>query len=302
MKVKALVKNIGKTVYDNRSNIEFVTGGVCIAVGTGMIMSKAEDAVEVKHDFEAAKKTIELKDEHEDWDDVKDRNKACRKMYKDAIVGYGKAYGPGLAVESAGLVLMGISHATDRAEIASISAALASTTLEFANYRQRVKDEFGEEKEEQIYLGGVKEVVENDGTVSIDEDTLPSHTIAFTRSNPHWSDDEGTNFDFVENIQRWLNIQLQKEGIIYENDIRRALGAKVDPRAEGYGITAVDDDGNTNYIDLGIYRDTGRAITFRDGKLVEMLFVLNNMEPRINKKTYRLLKYYRDWDCELVEQ
>lgn len=299
MKIKALAKAAGKTLWEHRSDIEFVSGMGATIVGTGMIMSKAEEAVEVKKDMEFQAKAIELKDQNNDWDGDGERTKACLKLGKDTALGYAKCYGPGVAVEVGGLILMGISKATDKKNIAVTSAALASTTLEFANYRQRVREEFGDEKDEQLYLGKTSEVVNEDGTTSIDEEKLPSHTIAFTRENAHWSDDTGVNFDFVENIQRWMNIKLQKEGVVYENDIRRALGVKVDPRAEGYGITAVDDDGNTNFIDLGIYRDTGRAVTFRDGKPTEMIFVLNNMEPRINTKLYRLMKYHRDWDCEL---
>lgn len=301
MKLKALVKSVGKTLWDNRSNIEFVTGNLMVVGGTAMIISKAEDAVEVKHEYEFAKKTIELKDENNDWESDKERKKACFDAIATAGKGYAKCYGPGALVEIGGLTLMAISKATDRKELAITSAALASTAMEFANYRKAWQEEVGVEKEEQVYLGSVKEIVNEDGSTSIDTDTLPSHAIPFTRDNAHWSDDLGVNFDFAENIQRWLNIKLQKEGVIYENDIRRAIGAKVDPKAEGWGITAVDDEGNTNYIDLGIYRDTGRAIKFRDGEPTEMIFVLNNMEPRVNTKLYRLMKYYRDWDCELTD-
>lgn len=299
MKIKALAKSIGKTIWDQRSNIEFVAGNLMVVGGTAMIMTKAEDAVEVKHEYEFAKKSIELKDENNDWEGDKERKKECFDAAKNAAVGYAKCYGPGLAVEAGGLVLMAISKATDRKELAVTSAALASTAMEFANYRQKVRDEFGAEKDEQLYLGSVKKIVNEDGSTSIDADSMPSHAIPFTRDNVHWSDYLGVNFDFAENVQRWMNMKLQKEGVIYENDIRRALGAKIDPRAEGWGITAVDDDGNTNFIDLGIYRDTGRAVSFRDGQPVEMIFVLNNMEPRVNTKLYRLMKYHRDWDCEL---
>lgn len=299
MKFKALAKVVGTKIWENRSNIEFGVGILGTAVGTGMIMSKAEDAVEVKHDIERQVKEIQLRDEHDDWDSNNERTKACLKVAKDAATGYTKCYGPGVAVEVGGLILMGISHATDRKELAVTSAALASTAMEFAQYRQRVKEELGTAKEEELYLGKNAEIVNEDGTTSIDADALPMFALPFTKDNPHWSDDEGLNFDFWENLQRWMNIKLQKEGIVFWNDIRRASGNKVDPKADGWGITAVDDDGNTNYIDLGIYRDTGRATSFRDGKPTEMIFVVSGMEPNIASKTYRLFKYYRDWDCEL---
>ena len=156
MKFKALVKSIGTTIYNQRSNIEFVAGNLMVVGGTAMIMTKAEDAVEVKHEYEFAKKSIELKDENNDWENEKERKKECFDAAKNAAVGYAKCYGPGLAVEAGGLVLMAISKATDRKELAVTSAALASTAMEFANYRQKVRDEFGDEKDEQLYLGSAR--------------------------------------------------------------------------------------------------------------------------------------------------
>lgn len=300
MKVKWLLKKIGTTIYDNRSNIEFAAGTLMVIAGTGMVISKAEEAVEVKGEMERQIKDIELKDEYEDWDNNRQRTQACLKMARETIKGYVKVYGPGLAVEVGGLTLMGISHATDRKEIATVSAALASTALEFANYRARVKEELGEEKDEEFLMG--KPVVEEkDGKVTITPAANPKHSFMFDNTNPNHSGDPMMDLDYLENHERWLNMRLQKEGILWENDIRRDIKAEIDPEADGWGITAVDDDGNTNYISFGLNKNTERAKAFREGKTDSFLIILDNMEPNISKKMYRLMKYHRDWDCELVQ-
>ena len=299
MKIKALAKTVGATLWEHRADIEFITGTGLVMAGSVVAMTKAEDAVEVKHEYEDAKKRIELKDENDDWDDNKQRSKACFDATKNAVVGYGKVYALPIGMQAAGFTLQTIAHKSQKAQITTLTTNLAAEVAAFAAYRQNVRDEEGAEKDEKYLLGNKAEVVDADGKVSINEDALPLHTIAFTRDNPYWSEDPGMNYDFVENQQIFLNMRLQKEGVLYENDIRRALKCKVDPSAEGYGITAVDDNGNTNYIDLGINRDTGRAAAFRDGTPTEMIFVLNNMEPKVNTKLYRLMKYHRDWDCEL---
>ena len=300
MKVKWLLKKISTTIYDNRSNIEFAAGTLMVIAGTAMVISKAEKAVEVKDEMDRKIKNIELKDEYEDWDSKSQRTKECVKMAKETAIGYLKVYGPGLAVEVGGLTLMGISHATDRKEIATVSAALASTALEFANYRARVKEEFGEEKDEEFLMG--KPVVEEkDGKVTITPATIPKHSFMFDSKNPNHSGDPMMDLDYLENHERWLNMRLQKEGILWENDIRRDIKADIDPEADGWGITAVDDDGNTNYISLGLNKNTERAKAFREGKTDSFLIILDNMEPNISKKMYRLMKYHRDWDCELIQ-
>lgn len=312
---KWLMKSIGHTIYENRSNIEFVAGNVMVVAGTGMIMAKAEDAVEVKREMEYQIKQIELRDENDDWDSNSERTKACLAMAKDTGVGYVKCYGPGLAVEVGGLVLIGVSKATDRKEIATVSAALASTTMEFMNYRKAVREDRGEEKDLE-YLTKLtgeerKQLVESDGSIKTNS-PLPKHSALFGAdcNNPNNDGDPGMALDFLENHERWLNVRLQKEGIIWENDIWRDLGFRPDQNSaikklfcesEGYGITAVDDEGNTNYISLGFRRNTPDAQAFRDGKTSDFLIILDNMEPCIGKKLYRLMKYHNDWDCELDE-
>lgn len=299
MKVKLLLKKVGTVIYDNRSNIEFAAGTLMVVAGTVMVIRKAEEAVEVKGEMERQIRNIELKDEYEDWDSNHQRTQACLKMARETVGGYLKAYGPGLAVEVGGLALMGISHATDRKEIATVSAALASTAMEFANYRKRVREELGDEKDEEFLMG--KPVVEEkDGKVTVSPETMPSHSYLFsTDTNTNCSGESMMDIDFLENHERWLNIRLQKEGILWENDIARDIGFKANPDADGWGITAVDDDGNTNYISLGLNKNTQRAKDFREGKTDQFLIVLDNMEPGISKKMYRLFKYHNDWDCAL---
>ena len=301
MKVKWFFKRVGNYIYNNRSNIEFAAGTLLVIAGTAIVISKAEEAVEVKGEMERKIRNIELKDEYEDWDSKSQRTKECVKMAKETAVGYLKAYGLGIAVEAGGLALMGISHATDRKEIATVSAALTSTALEFANYRKRVREELGEEKDEEFLMG--KPVVEEkDGKVTITPESAPSHSYLFSQdTNSNCSGESMMDIDFLENHERWLNIRLQKEGILWENDIARDIGFKANPDADGWGITALDDEGNTNYISFGLNKNTERARAYRDGKTNSFLIVLDNMEPGVSKKMYRLFKYHNDWDCAIRE-
>lgn len=301
MNIKWLLKRIGAVLYDNRSNIEFAAGTIMVVAGTGMVISKAEKAVEVKNEYEYQAKMIELKDENDDWDSKSQRTRDCLKVGKDTAIGYLKVYGPGLAVEVGGLALMGISHATDRKEIATVSAALASTVLEFANYRQRVVEEQGEAKDEEYLTGQTqkksnKKKKEDEEPVKIDH--LPDHSFIFDETNDNFEKDAIMNRDFLEDHEHWLNEKLWKEGFLMENDIRRDVGAPIDPNAVTYGITAVDENGNRNYISFGIDRNTERARAFREGRERSFLVILNNMEPNILKKLYRLNKYHKDIQIE----
>lgn len=302
MKAKWLLKKIGTTIWDHRSDIEFVVGTGMVITGTGMIISKAEDATEVKHEVEYKKKIVELTDEDDGWESQSERTKACFDVFKTGLVGYAKAYAPGAAVEVGGLILMGISKATDKKEIAVTSAALASTTAEFMNYRKNVINELGEEKDEMFLTNAITETVKDENgkeTEVVKPTHLPDHSFLFDETNCNYDKRGFSNLEFLEDHERWINDRLWTEGFLYENDIRRDVNAPIDPDADGWGITAVDENGNRNYISYGIHKNTERAEAFRDGSEKSFLIILNNMEPNVTKKLYRLNKYHDHNDIQV---
>lgn len=307
MKIKWLAKKVGTKIWENRSNIEFIAGNIAVAVGTGMVISKAEEATEVKHEMERQIKEIELADEADGWEDNHERAKACFNMAKSTALGYAKVYGPGIAVEAGGLVLMGISHVTDRKEIAAKSVALASLATQFYNYRENVRKELGEAKDEEFLIGKPETIVTTDenGKQVTEEKPLviPDHSFIFDEHNPNFEKEGFMNLDFLTDHERWLNEKLWNEGLLWENDIRRDIGEAIDPNASAgdWGITAVDDNGNRNYISFGINKNTERAQSFRDGSEKAFLVILNNMEPNISKKLYRLNKYHMDYSIQQAQ-
>ncbi|MBO7452226.1 MAG: hypothetical protein J6U54_18010 [Clostridiales bacterium] len=295
MNAKWLLKRVGTAIYNNRSNIEFAVGTGLVVVGTGMMVSNAEEVVEVKKDLEQQRERIRLTDESDGWKDDKARGRACYNLATSAIKGYGKALGPGAAVEAGGLALMGISHATDRKEIAVGAAALTSLAAQFESYREACRADQGDEKDEEYLLGTVKEVeMKDDGTTESKTTVtkVAPHTIMFDESNPNWEKADFANYEYLSNHLRWLNERLWREGVLFGNDIRRDIGEGIDANACDWGITAMDDDGNRQWLSFGIEKNTERAQAFRDGKERSFVIVLN-VEPQVNKKLYRLKKYLR---------
>lgn len=296
MKIKWLLKEIGATLWDHRADIEFVVGTGLVATGSVIAMTKAEDAVEVKHKVEYEIKVIELKDENNDWDSKGEKRKECAKMVKDAVVGYTKVYALPIGMQVAGFTLQTISYKTQKAQIATLATNLAAETMAFAAYRQNVINDLGEEKDEEYLLGVEKEIVNEDGkeVEKVYATRRPDHSFLFDETNPNYKKEGFSNLEFLEDHERWLNDRLWTEGFLWENDIRRDVDAPIDPNAESYGITAVDENGNRNYISFGIQKNTERARVFREGTEKSFLIILNNMEPNITKKLYRLNKYHKD--------
>lgn len=291
MNIKATLKNLGGIIYRNRSNIEFVGGLLLEIGGTALIVSKAKRAAEISQHCSWRMDDMRIADEKNAWESPEERKEERRDIFKYAVTEYTKCYGVAFGMVAGGMALTVVSKVTDNNTISDAYALAASTAAIFSQYRQRVIEDQGEEKD-QLYLFGPQAVtveVDKDGNVIQKTEpiedingkvNLPPHCMIFDEANPNWEKDPIANKDFLENHQRWLNQKLQAEGFLWENDIRRDLSFPLVKCGWTSGIFATDVDGNTNYLDLGLGVMNPAAQRFRDG--VEPSIILQpNLENNI---------------------
>ena len=298
MNFKKAVKSVCAIAYRNRAKIETVAGIGFVALGTGLIISKAKQAADVSYEIEARYDDIHKKDATDGWVDKKERSKDVRDVLKYAVVGYTKAYWPGIGCELVGLTLIAISDITQTKELQATSALLAATSATLSAVKERVIADQGEEKWQEYLLGPQYTTVDvlPDGTVvqttePLDNPNagagLPPHCFFFDECNcPNtWEKDPLMNRDFLENHLHWINERLWVEGFLFENDIRRDLGAPIVKSGWTSGIFAEDKNGNRNYISFGLDAKNPAAQRFRDGIEPSILIQLNvedNIIDQIN--------------------
>lgn len=286
MNVKRVFKSLWASAYANRATIETVGGLVAIAVGTGIIISKAKEAADVSYELESMFDDIHKKDATNGWADKKERSKAVRGALIYGAKGYSKAYWLGITFELVGGTLIGISDITQAKELSATSTLLAATSATLSAVKERVIADQGEEKWQEYLLGPQFTTVDvmPDGTViqttnpldnPNEEVGLPPHCFFFDEANINWEKDPRANRDFLEAHLRWLNDKLWAEGFLFENDIRRDLGAPIVKSGWTSGIFAEDAEGNRNYISFGLDAKNPRAQAFRDGIEPTILIQLN---------------------------
>lgn len=285
MKVKATIKTILAVAYKNRAKIETIAGMVLIGVGTGVIISKAREAAEVSYEVEGRFNDIHRIDAEDGWESKKERSKEVRSTLKYAAAGYAKTYGLAIGLELVGGTLIAISDITQAKELSATSALLATTSATLSAVKQRVIEDQGEEKWQEYLLGPQFTTVDvmPDGTVVQTTEPLnqtegfPPHCFFFDEVNcpDNWEKDPLMNRDFLENHLRWLNERLWVEGFLFENDIRRDIGAPIVKSGWTSGIFATDKDGNRNYLKFGLDAKNERAQAFRDGREPSILIQLN---------------------------
>lgn len=296
MNLKATLKTLGAMAYKNRAKIETVTGLVAIAVGTGIIISKAKQAADVSYELENKFDYIHRVDAAEDWVDKKERSKAVREAIIFGAKGYTKAYWLGITFELVGCTLIAISDITQAKELSATSALLAATSATLSAVKERVIADQGEEKWQEYLLGPQFTTVDvmPDGTViqttePVDNPNrganLPPHCFMFDEHNPNWERDPRWNRDFLENHERWLDQKLEAEEFLFENDIRRDLGEEITKSGWTSGIFAwkidpVTGDKVRNHLSLGLDAKNPRAQAFRDG-IEPSIVIQPNVEDNI---------------------
>lgn len=307
MGFKAFCKRVGVVVYKHRADIEFVAGLTLVGVGTGMLIKDANKISQAfwahnhrMNEIEEFDK-VDEEDPGAGWRDEKERKEFVRADIKYTVKDLAKTVGKDVTVIVAGEVLQGISHMSLNKQLANATILAANLSTAYANLKQRVIEDQGEDKLDEYLYGPVtggpvakKVVVDEKGNVTEETkliyDTnkdvcLPPHCFFFDESSTKFSKSRGVNRDTVHNLQVWLDQRLGVEGFLFENDIRREFGIPIVECGWTSGIMAYDKDGNRNHLSFGLerIREGSPEQRFLDGDEYVCLIRLNVEDDILSK-------------------
>lgn len=192
-----------------------------------------------------------------------DYNKALTKAYVNRAYQVTKLYTPALSVGMVGIGCLLGSHGIMNRRNVAMAAAVKAVESSFAQYRERVVDEFGEEKDKELRFGIVeKEIPTFDsegnqtGTQKMMEVThgkFSDYARCFEGTNDNWSKIPGANQLFLTQQQNWLNDRLRARGYVFLNDVYKALGFPATPAGQIVGWLWKDhEDSKDGFIDFGL--------------------------------------------------
>lgn len=274
MKMPAKLATFGKKVLvklDKHSpEILMVSGVACIVGGTILackatlhveeIMEERENSLsDIERALEDTDGNYNYTDEmfHQDIRTLKVRTAA--KLVKNYV-------------PSVGLITLGVgcflgSYGILKKRNVALTAAYNALTTAFSNYRTRVIEELGEEKDKEFYYGKKEkkqvvdpetgEIVEKD-ILNTDGYTSPYHKF-FDESSQYFVRNATQNLFFLTNQQNWANDKLKQQGCLFLNEVYDMLGL---PRTQIGAIVGwiYGKDGKDNYVDFG-FRDITREKT-----------------------------------------
>lgn len=172
-----------------------------------------------------------------------------------------RLYAPtGIVLVASVAALIG-SHMILRGRYITAVTAYAGLDKAYSNYRGRVIEEFGEEKDREFRQGiRNEELTETMADGKTKKTTVK--TLATGEGNPYsfffgehstiWEKTPAANFLTVSSIQQLANLRLQTEGYLFLNDVLDMFGL---PKTRvGAEVGWVLDGDGDNQIDFGIFK------------------------------------------------
>lgn len=224
----------------------------------GAIILACKSTTKLNDTMKEANKEIErVKNDSPD-----DKGKLFKTYIKGALK-LVKLYAPAALLYSVSTACNWGSYSSMRKNNAALAATCASLSNSLLEYRKRVKEKIGEDKEQDIY-GNAYEETKDSGKVS-HPDTRFDTSVLFCEDSVHWLKDSESNISFVLTVQAMFNRMLPIKRVVFLYDVYKALGINLASLSENkikmsklYGwIYDPSDSTRANYIDFGISDSLG---------------------------------------------
>lgn len=232
-----------------------ITGFVATAVMVGRSTMKLKDTMD---DINSKIADVKMMKDHlgDDYSE-KDYQKDLTTVYIHSGWTLAKLYGPAISMGLASAACLIGAHGIMKKRNASVAAAYAALDQTFKKYRDRVKEELGLDKEQDLYFGRTKAEEKKDAE---GEETPPTkHSVnpeksayarIFDEYNDNWDKSPEYNVMFLRAQQNYANDVLRARGHVFLNDIYDALGF---PRTQAGQVVGWVLGNGDDFIDFGLY-------------------------------------------------
>lgn len=268
MKVLQLKKNSPTLMFG---------AGVVGVVGTVVLASKATlqlESVLDEHENTIALAHSTRSKYPEKYSDA-DLQADIVKMHIKTGLKVTKIYGPAFALGAVSIACLTGAHISLQRRNAGLMAAYVAVDKAFKEYRARVLDDVGADKDREYRYGSeeiTSEVTKKDGsTKKIKKNVVSSdagHSMYarfFTMENENWNPTPENNLMFLSLQQKYLNHKLNSNGHVFLNEAYDVLGLERVPEGQVVGwLKKGEGDG---YIDFGIWDDSNcdRMLDYMNG-------------------------------------
>lgn len=253
-----VTRTVGRAILQTRKHspqILFV-GGI-VGVGASTVMAcratlKLSDQLDkMKSEMSDVKQLADSDSNSTDGRDV-------AKVYVKNAARVARLYAPAAIVGVASVGALTGSHVTLTRRNAGLTAAYATVVKAYDDYRERVKEELGEEKELDIYQGArIDKIKDENGKIvqirSIDPNAISQYAKFFDDDNVNWQKHPEYNRLWLQVNQTYFNELLRARGHVFLNEVYDKLG--FEHSKAGAVVGWVLNEKGDNYVDFGLFSD-----------------------------------------------
>lgn len=268
-KVTRFFGRTGLKIRKYSPEILVVTGTVSVVTGLVLackatlkaeeVLDKHEEEMEIIH---AAVRNASDKAEYSE----NDRRRDTVVVYAHTVGRYIKLYAPGVGFTLLGIGCYLSAYGILKRRNVALMAAYKALETAFADYRKRVIDDVGEEKDREYRYGvktgtvsGVPSVdgsggSEYNGYILPDGRKASMYARLFTeKTSTQWCHSNSTNHMNIRLWQNWANDLFNSRGHVVLNEVYQMLG--FEPTKEGMivGWVKNNPNGGDNYIDFRMF-------------------------------------------------
>jgi Family of unknown function (DUF6353) len=174
--------------------------------------------------------------------------------YAKAAYKLGRLYGPSVGVGIVSVGLLTGAHVSLSRRNTALMAAYATVSKAYDDYRERVIQELGAEKELDIRHAKIasNSTPDGDEVSVVDPNNWSPYARFFDEGSPHWEKNAEFNRLFVQCQQNYANEKLRAQGHLFLNEVYDMLG--IDRSSAGSVVGWVIGKDGDNYVDFGMYQ------------------------------------------------
>lgn len=249
-----VTRTVARQILKTKKNSPhiFFVGGVVGVVGSTVLACRATLKLEpvldeISQDMKMVKNTNNLTNQTES-----EYYRDLGRMYGRSAFKLGKLYGPSLAVGTVSIAALTGSHVQLTRRNAALTATLAAVSKAYEDYRLRVQEEIGKDRELEIYRDIRDEKIEGQKElVKATPGGWSPYARCFDESNVNFVKDSELNRIFIECQLNYFNHRLQTHGHVFLNEVYDHLG--FERTREGSVVGWLRDGKGDGYVDFGIF-------------------------------------------------
>ena len=274
--VRSVSSAVAKSKFVLQKNSPEITLAAGILAGVGCVVLTVVASVKAVPVVNQCKEDVgTIKEECYDEANVEVMD-ACNKeiatVYVHTGLALAKLYAPALLAGAVSIGSILVSHRLLTKRNAAIGAALLTVTEGFKEYRDRVRNRFGEDVEKEIrydihdeeverveidpVTGKKKKIKETVKVSKLGESDHSVYAKIFDEFNTNWSKDSEYNRIWLQGMQARLNDLLIANGYVFLNDVYDTLGFPKTQAGQVVGWKYKPNDPKhkgANFVDFGMF-------------------------------------------------